>query len=25
VTIGRMPLWKPTTVRAWLDKGGGHP
>jgi predicted DNA-binding transcriptional regulator AlpA len=23
-TIGRMPLWRPETVRAWLE-GGGRP
>jgi predicted DNA-binding transcriptional regulator AlpA len=20
--IGRMPLWSPETIRAWLEKGG---
>jgi predicted DNA-binding transcriptional regulator AlpA len=21
-TIGRMPLWRPETIRAWLERGG---
>ncbi len=21
--IGRMPLWKPETIRAWVEGGGG--
>ena len=21
--IGRMPFWKPETVRRWIDEGGG--
>src|SRR5262249_13671742 len=24
LTIGKMPLWRPETVRGWLDKGGGR-
>src|SRR5689334_22733593 len=23
LVIGKMPLWRPETVRGWLDKGGG--
>jgi predicted DNA-binding transcriptional regulator AlpA len=23
LTIGRSPLWKPETVREWIDAGGG--
>ena len=22
MTIGRMPLWKPETIRAWVEGGG---
>jgi hypothetical protein len=22
LTIGRMPLWRPETIRAWIDGGG---
>jgi predicted DNA-binding transcriptional regulator AlpA len=22
MTIGRMPLWKPDTIRAWVEGGG---
>jgi len=22
LTIGRMPLWKPETIRRWIDEGG---
>ena len=22
MTIGRMPLWKPATIRAWVEDGG---
>jgi predicted DNA-binding transcriptional regulator AlpA len=22
LTIGRMPLWKPETIKAWLEGGG---
>ena len=22
VTIGKMPLWKPETIRRWIDGGG---
>jgi predicted DNA-binding transcriptional regulator AlpA len=22
LTIGKMPLWKPETIRAWVEKGG---
>lgn len=22
VQVGRMPLWKPATVRAWIEQGG---
>ena len=22
--IGKMPLWKPETIRAWVDGGGGR-
>ena len=24
LTIGKMPLWRPETVRGWLDEGGGR-
>ena len=24
VTVGKMPLWRPETVRGWLEKGGGR-
>ena len=24
LTIGRMPLWKPETIRRWIE-GGGRP
>ena len=23
IRIGKVPLWRPETVRGWLDKGGG--
>ena len=22
LTIGRMPLWKPETIREWIERGG---
>jgi predicted DNA-binding transcriptional regulator AlpA len=22
LTIGRMPLWKPETIRQWIERGG---
>ena len=22
LTIGRMPLWRPATIRAWVERGG---
>lgn len=22
LTIGRMPLWQPATIRRWIDEGG---
>jgi hypothetical protein len=22
LVVGRMPLWKPETIRAWIDNGG---
>ena len=24
LTVGKMPLWRPETIRAWLDNGGGR-
>jgi predicted DNA-binding transcriptional regulator AlpA len=24
LTIGRMPLWRPETIRRWLEEGGGR-
>lgn len=23
LTVGRMPLWRPETIRAWIENGGG--
>ncbi|WP_145266411.1 helix-turn-helix transcriptional regulator [Tautonia plasticadhaerens] len=22
LTIGRMPLWRPETIRGWIERGG---
>lgn len=24
LTVGKMPLWRPETIRRWVE-GGGHP